>query len=179
MEIELYPSVEILPGTFNVLIAPEDFAASAIRRLVNPRRFLILYVCGNYSRLLSRLNLREADFEIRRAFTASQLLTILDEAHHSFLFVEHDQNLFAESEEMIECASMTFREVSRESTVVLYAPFLDDSLQSISKKADRLFCFADLNSNMATSSRAPSHWKLRTKRNHGSSFYNQSTLEVF
>jgi hypothetical protein len=51
---------------------------------------------------------------MRRAFTSFQLMTILEENHHSFLIVEHDP--------------------------MLYAPALDPHLQTITELADRVFC---------------------------------------
>ena len=71
MEIELELPVDIQAGTFNVLVSPEELALRALRGVVVPGRFLVLYVCGNYSRLLSRIGLRVAEFDIRRAFTSS------------------------------------------------------------------------------------------------------------
>ena len=137
MEIELNPPVDIQAGAFNLLVSPEDIAIRALRGAVEPRRFLVLYVCGNYSRLLSRINLRAAEFDIRRAFTSSQLLSILEDAHQTFVFLEHDPSLFAESEEMIEYVSIALRELSRESTVLLYSPEFDATLQAISKRRGR------------------------------------------
>src|SRR5512136_1830731 len=118
MEIDLDLPVDIQAGTFNVLVSPEELALRALRKAAGPGRFLVLYICGNYSRLLSRVNLRSAEFGIRRAFTSSQLLSILDDAHQTFVFIEHDPSLFAESEEMIEYVSIALRELSRESTVL-------------------------------------------------------------
>jgi hypothetical protein len=43
--------------------------------------FLFLYVSGNYSRLLSSINRSSKNFEVRRAFTAHQLFTILKVSH--------------------------------------------------------------------------------------------------
>jgi hypothetical protein len=37
---------------------------------------------GNYSSILSKLDRRFQDFEIRQAFTAFQLMTILEEARN-------------------------------------------------------------------------------------------------
>lgn len=141
MNIELNRSLEIQSGTFNVLVSPEELALEALRHVIEPRRFLLLYVCGNYSRLLSRINLRTAEFDIRRAFTASQLLTILEDAHQTFLFLEHDPALFAESAEMADYVAMALRELARESTVLLYSPELDEMLRPIADKADRVFYF--------------------------------------
>jgi len=134
------PPFEIQSGAFNVLVAPEHVALGLLRGWLGRSRFLLLYVCGNYSRLLSRINIRNVEFDVRRAFTASQLLSIAGEAHHTFVFLEHDPTLYSESEEMAGYVSMALRELSRESTVVLYSPEFDGCLRSISKMADRVFC---------------------------------------
>jgi len=176
MEIELNPSVNIQAGTFNILISPEDVAIRALRGAVEPRRFLVLYVCGNYSRLLSRINFRAAEFDIRRAFTSSQLLSILDDAHQTFVFLEHDPSLFAESEEMIEYVSIALRELSRESTVLLYSPAFDATLQAISKKADRVFYF----DRTADGKSARGRYSRRRGMVHNAPpTDDQSTLEAF
>jgi len=178
MEIELSRSVEILPRSLNILIAPESIAADALRALLNPQRYLILYVCGNYSRLLSILNLREGDFEIRRAFTAAQLLTILEEAHQTLIFIEHDPNLFAESEELLGYAAMALKEISKESAVTIYSPFPDDSLRYFSNIADRFFYLGDF-SQETRANRYGSRYGQHRKPQKDCASDLQRTLEVF
>lgn len=178
MEIELCPSVEILPRSLNVLVAPEIVAANALRELLERQRYLLLYICGNYSRLLSMLGLRSADFDIRRAFTAAQLLTIVEEAHQTLVFIEHDPNLFAESEELLGYAVLALKELSKESAVTMYSPFMDDSLQRFSNIADRVFCLADLSAGAASKSRT-NRFGRRGKICAEPKDCPQSTLEVF
>jgi len=140
MEIEADLPLDIQPWSFNVIVAPEEVALGLLRRCLGEGRFLSLYVCGNYSRLLSRINLRNAAFDVRRAFTASQLLSIADEAHHTFVFIEHDPTLYSESDGAGDCVSLALRELARESTVVLYSSGLDEHLRLIARRADRVFC---------------------------------------
>jgi hypothetical protein len=40
------------------------------------QRYKILFICGNYSRILNRLNRNFTELEVRRAFTVFQLMTI-------------------------------------------------------------------------------------------------------
>jgi hypothetical protein len=56
MEIELHPAVSLLPETFNVLIAPVEMLVDALNSHLELQRYKVLYVCGNYSRILSRLD---------------------------------------------------------------------------------------------------------------------------
>jgi len=45
------------------------------------------------------------ELEIRRGFTTFQLMTILEEAYHSLILVEHDPILYEDSQEMVEYIS--------------------------------------------------------------------------
>jgi len=165
--------LEIQPWAFNVLVAPEDIALGLLRERLGQGRFLSLYVCGNYSRLLSIINLRSVEFDVRRAFTASQLLSIAEDAHHTFVFIEHDPTLYSESDGMAEYVSLALRELSRESTVVLYSSGLDDQLRAISIKADRVFCLE----RSAARHERPQRREVRGRMRYGQISDSQRTLE--
>jgi hypothetical protein len=51
------------------------------------------------------LDRRFQDLEIRRAFTVFQLMTILEEARHSLIVIEHDPLLYEDAQEMVEYVS--------------------------------------------------------------------------
>ena len=68
--------------------------AKILNRNLNLQRFKVHYICGNYSSVLSRLDHRFQDLDIRRAFTVFQLMTILEEARHSLIIIEHDPLLY-------------------------------------------------------------------------------------
>ena len=97
MEIELLPTVSLLPETFSVLIAPVELLAGALNSHPELQRYKILFISGNYSRILSRLNCNITELDVRRAFKVFQLMTILEENHHSFLIVEHDPLLYEDA----------------------------------------------------------------------------------
>ncbi|HSD56648.1 MAG TPA: hypothetical protein VLB04_00595, partial [Methanotrichaceae archaeon] len=80
MDFELYPTVTLRPRSFNALLAPSEMFIQAMNRNLNLQRFRVLYVSGNYSAILSRLDRRFEALEIRRAFTVFQLMTVLEEA---------------------------------------------------------------------------------------------------
>jgi hypothetical protein len=71
--------------------------AKTLNRNLNLQRFKVLYICGNYSSVLSRLDRRFQDLEIRRAFTVFQLMTILEESRHSLIIIEHDPLLYEDA----------------------------------------------------------------------------------
>ena len=144
MEIELHPAVSLLPETFNVLVSPVEMLVDALNSHLELQRYKILYVCGNYSRILSRLDRNITELEVRRAFTSFQLMTVLEENHHSFLIIEHDPMLYEDAKEMVEYAAQALKQTSREATILLYSPALDPHLEKMAELADRVFCFYEM-----------------------------------
>ena len=144
MEIELHPAVSLVEETFNVLVAPVEMLVDALNSHLNLQRYKVLFVGGNYSRILSKLDRNFTELDVRRAFTSFQLMTILDENHHSFLIVEHDPMLYEDAEHMVEYVAQHMRQTSREATILLYAPALDPHLEKMTELADRVFCFYEM-----------------------------------
>ena len=144
MEIELHPAVSLVEETFNVLVAPVEMLVDALNSHLNLQRYKVLFVGGNYSRILSKLDRNFTELDVRRAFTSFQLMTILDENHHSFLIVEHDPMLYEDAEHMVEYVAQHMRQTSTEATVLLYAPALDPHLEKMTELADRVFCFYEM-----------------------------------
>jgi hypothetical protein len=73
----------------------------ALNKNLNLQRYKVLYVSGNYSGILSKLDRRLTELEVRRGFTVFQLMTILEEAHHSLIIIEHDPMLYDDAAEMV------------------------------------------------------------------------------
>ena len=140
MEFELHPSVTLESGIFSVVTAPEELVLRGLNGAPVLSRFLFLFVCGNYSRLLSGIRRRSAHFEVRRAFTLFQILAILREAHHTILFVEHDPTLYEDAGSLLPEVAEALAEAARDALVVLYAPRPDPSLSALARRADRVFC---------------------------------------
>jgi DNA polymerase I len=169
MEIELNPSVSLQPETFNVLVSPAEMLIGALNSHLDLQRYRILFVCGNYSRILSRLDRLFTELEIRRAFTSFQLMTVLEENHHSFLIIEHDPSLYEDAGEMVEYLAEALRQTSRDATILLYSPALDPHLEKMIKLADRVFCFYEM-------PKSPSRARSKAEMKMAGS---QATLEVF
>ena len=122
------------------MVAPVEVMARPINSHPELQRYKILFISGNYSRILSRLNRNITELDVRRAFTSFQLMTILEENHHSFLIVEHDPLLYEDSQEMVGYLAQALKQTSREATILLYAPALDPHLEKMTELADRVFC---------------------------------------
>jgi DNA polymerase I len=124
MDFELYPTISLRSRSFNVLQAPRELFIQALNRNLDLQRYKVLYVCGNHSCILSKLDRRFQDLEIRRAFTVFQLMTILEEARHSLILIEHDPLLYEQAVEMTEYISKSMSDASKEAAVLLYTPGL-------------------------------------------------------
>jgi DNA polymerase I len=174
MHIEIRKGMNLYPGTFNAVIAPERVMISAINSNVDLQRFLFLYVCGNYSHILSGVNRTSGNFDVRRAFTAHQLLTVLREAAHTIILVEHDPSLFDGAEEMLDLISGTLKDAGRDSLVILYTPVIDSTFSSLIKRADRIIEIVSIEElSFRDSIRS-----IRMQRNCGMLLKGQRTLEV-
>jgi DNA polymerase I len=139
MRIDLQPDILLEPGTFNAVIAPVEVISTLINTCEDLRRYLFLFVCGNFSRVLPAVNRTAPNFEIRRAFTAYQLATILSEASHTVILIEHDPGMFEGARDMIGVIAQTFRQLSCESTILLFTPAPDPVFRSMIRDANRIY----------------------------------------
>jgi len=138
MLIELSRGVTIHPGSFTAVIAPERRILLALNGNKDLQRFLFLYVSGNYSRLLTGISRTSGNFEVRRPFTADQLLSVINESGHTILFVEHDPTLFDGAERLYEPVASALKQAGREALVLLWAPENDRSFAALARRADRI-----------------------------------------
>lgn len=138
MLIELSRGVTLHPGSFTAVIAPERRILAALNGNRDLPRFLFLYVSGNYSRILTGISRTSGNFEIRRPFTADQLLSVIHEAGHTILFVEHDPTLFDGAERLYEPVGAALKQAGREALVILWAPASDRSFAALARQADRI-----------------------------------------
>jgi len=174
MQIELRKGMNLYPGTYNAVIAPEKVMVSAINSNAELQRFLFLYVSGNYSRILSGVNRTSKNFDVQRAFTAHQLFSILKEAGHTVILVEHDPTLFEGAEKMLLPVAGALKDAGRESLVILYTPTIDRVFSSLMRRADRIIEIASADE---LSVREPVR-NIRRQRNGGPIMKGQRTLEV-
>ena len=56
MEMQLYPAVSLLPETNSRLLSPVEAMAGAVNCHPELHRHRVLVICGNNSRILSRLD---------------------------------------------------------------------------------------------------------------------------
>lgn len=138
MLIMLRKGITLRQGTFTAIIAPEPVILSALNDNPDLGRFLFLFLCGNYSRILSRIKRTSSNFEIRRPFTADQLLTVLKETGHTVIFIEHDPTLFDDADRLLAPIADALRDAGHDALVILYSPVMDRSFAVLAREADRL-----------------------------------------
>jgi len=175
MLIMLRKGVTLQQGTFTAVIAPEPVVLSALNDNPDLGRFLVLFLCGNYSRILSRINRTSSNFEIRRPFTADQLLTALKDTGHTVIFIEHDPTLFDGADRLLAPVASALRDAGREALVILYSPVMDRSFAALARQADRLI-------EIMQADEPVYGWQYQRSRSHreGSSpAPSQKTLGVF
>ncbi len=177
MEFDLCPSVTLQTGTYSAVIAPVDTVTGALNANLELQRFMFLYVCGNFSRIMSGVNRNSVNFEIRRAFTAFQLLTILSEAYHTVILVEHDPDLYEGTDQGMMLAQVTraLKAAARDAMVILFTPSADRTFHSLAKQADRVFHLAVPESKLLPAFSPRSNRKY----GRGQESENQMTLEAF
>jgi len=139
MDFELFATIALRERSFSVLVAPGEMFIQALN--LNLQRLKTPFVSGNYSGILSKLDRRFTELEIRRGFTVFQLMTILEEAHHSLINFEHDPMLYEDAAEMVEWVSHALGDASKDAAVLLYSPAVDPFLEDLMKNADRVFYF--------------------------------------
>jgi hypothetical protein len=169
MDFELYQSITLRSRSFNALLAPREMFIQALNSNLNLQRFKILYVAGNYSAILGKLDRKFTNLDVRRGFTVFQLMTILEEASHSLIFVEHDPMLYEDAKEMTEYVSQSMMGAAKNAVVMLYAQVADLYFEELVENADRVFFF---NEWLSVSPRIVTKDQLQDQK-------NQTTLEAF
>ena len=174
MLVELRKGMPLHSCTFNAVIAPEKVMVSALNNNLDLQRFLFLYVSGNYSRLLSSINRSSKTFEVRRAFTAHQLFTILKEVSHTVLLIEHDPTLFDGAESMIPQIAGMLKDIGRESLIILYTPLIDRTFSVLMRQADHIIEITPADDAIGNAI----YRRSRSLRNSENRPYALRTLEV-
>jgi len=143
MDFEIAPGHIFQQGRLNVFIAPVDRFVSFFNESLNFQRYMTLYVSGNFSRVLSGIDRTATRFEVRRAFTSHQLLTILQENYHTIVIFEYDPMLFEGDARMRDIIAKALVEASHSGIVILYAPKTDWILRQVLKGVNRLFLYGE------------------------------------
>jgi len=144
MDIRINDRIVLSPGRFYAIVAPVELFLAGLNDNPVIERYTTIFISGNFSRILNGINRTSGNFEVRRAFTVHQLLTILQEEYHSIIIVEHDPTLYDDAGEVKRVVPPIMRDVSRDSIFVLYAPKMDRHFAYLADTADHLICYDDV-----------------------------------
>lgn len=119
-------------GGFAVVIAPLPALAAAVAGCLRIHGDRLLYVSGNYPQVLTSLDRGGRAFHVRRALTAYQLLSILDEAWaEETIIIEHDRGLFDDAPDTAAAIGRACADRASASTVILIARRPDEHLRQM------------------------------------------------
>lgn len=161
MDLRINDRIILQPGRFYAIVAPIEIILAGLNDNPVLGRYTSLLISGNFSRLLDGISRTSGNFEIRRAFTVHQLLTILREDDHSIVIVEHDPTIYDDAGDTKRIVPPTMKDVSRNCIFVLYAPTMDRSFAYLAHTADHLFYYDDMTDSITSIIRNYSKSKTR------------------
>ena len=68
-------------------------------------------------------------------------MTVLEEARHSLILIEHDPMLYEDATEMTDYVSRAMSDAAKEAAMLLYSPSSDPFLEDLARNADRVWYF--------------------------------------
>ena len=145
MDLEWHPdiliperAITVITGPPRVVIAGLDCSRGTIRR------YPLLYVCSNFSRVLPGLDRTVSGFSVRRGFTGDQVSTIIGGCDATYLFVEHDPSLYEDDTRLIPVVVNKIRAFAHENgTVIVYSEGTDRFMRQVIRAAHRVYLYAD------------------------------------
>jgi len=140
MDVKLRPLFAMTKEAFCMVIAPEHLLVSVLEWFVREDGVGLLCICGNFSRVLSRLDRCCPAFHVRRAFTAHQLLGILEEAECRLIVLEHDPTLYDDAPDLALPVALACADRARNAPLFLLAPRTDPALRRMARCAHRIVC---------------------------------------
>lgn len=127
--------ISIFQNRFNLVNADEDMLIPALESLINQKnRPSCLYICGIYPWILPKLR-RDIPFHLRRAANPYQILTILNEARHRLIIIEHDPSLYGDKGDVAEEIGRRCDEISGDATVIYFWPVSDQIIRRYIEKS--------------------------------------------
>jgi hypothetical protein len=161
MDLRINDRIVLQPGKFYAIIASPEIILAGLNDNPTFQRYTSVLICGNYSRLVNGFNRVSTNFNIRRAFTAHSLMTILQENFHSIVILEHDASMYDDAGEVKRVIPHAMKDVSRDAIFVLYAPKMDKHFAFLTYSADHIISYENTNDAILPDFRKYSKSKTR------------------
>jgi hypothetical protein len=145
MDLEWHAGILIPERTTTVIIGPPQVVIEGLDHCSSTiQRYPLLYVCSNFSGVLSHLHRTTSGFSVRRGFTSDQVSTIISECDATYLFIEHDPSLYEEDKRLIPVVVNKIRAFARENgTVIVYSQKTDRFMRHLMRAAHRVYLYED------------------------------------
>lgn len=145
MELEWPGDICIPERTMTAIIGPAGILEKGLNSCSDTmRRYSFLYVCSNYSGVLSDLHRTTFNFSVRRGSTSDQVITIINECDSTYLINEHDPSLYADDTKLIPHVISRLKTFARnKGTVVVYSRNLDRFMRALLRASGRAYLYAD------------------------------------
>jgi hypothetical protein len=130
--------ITVITGPPQVVIDGLDYCRGTIRR------YPLLYLCSNFSRVLPELSRTVTGFSVRRGFTGDQVSTIIGGCDATYLFVEHDPSLYEDDTRLIPVVVNKIRAFAHQNgTVIVYSESTDRFMRQVMRAAHRVYIYAE------------------------------------
>ncbi|HWQ64340.1 MAG TPA: hypothetical protein VN429_07970 [Methanospirillum sp.] len=160
----IHPAISGSSGSFSVIAAPVGILLEALSTLLRSNQNQTLYLCGNYPQILTKLFVNHDHVKIRRALTAYQILTILEDADEPLILFEHDRSWYQDTPELIPIIGEICRRKSANlQMVLLFSDRVDRWFSEIDPYANRVVYYLDT--------------LAKPRKNHSTPVNIQNTLE--
>jgi len=145
MDLEWHPDILIPERMITVITGPRRVVIDGLDRSRGTiRRYPLLFVCSNFSRILPELSRTVTGFSVRRGFTGDQMSAIIGGCDTTYLFVEHDPSLYEDDARLIPVVVNKIRAFAQENgTVIVYAEGPDRFMRQVMRAAHRVYLYAD------------------------------------
>ena len=145
MDLEWQPDILIPERTITMITSPSQIVINGLNSCSGTmRRYPLLYVCSNFSRVLPGLHRSVSGFSVRRGFTSDQISTIISECDATYLFIEHDPSLYEEDTRLIPVVTNKIKTFAREhGTVIIYSDQIDRFMRHIMRASHRVYLYAE------------------------------------
>jgi hypothetical protein len=133
--------IELPDRTLTAILGPVAVPLSGINHCRELSRYPFLYVCSNFSQILTGIH-RTVRYSVRRGFTQDQVLTIVDEAFETVIFIEHDPTLYQEDRRLVHVIAARLRQLAdAQAIVVVYSPVSDVFMREVFLHAHRIHAY--------------------------------------
>ena len=145
MDLEWHPDILVPERMITAIVGPPQVVIDGLNSCrLTMRRYPLLYVCSNYSRVLPGLHRSLTGFSVRRGFTSDQISTIIGECDTTYLFIEHDPSLYEDDTRMMPVVTNKIGTFAREhGTVIIYSDGVDRFMRYIMKASQRVYLFEE------------------------------------